>query len=868
MSLNEVVAATTRPLFGHGGAGADASVLMTSPALLDVLPIAIYACDAEGRILWFNRRAVELWGRTPVVGDAAERYCGSYKLWFDGRPIARDETPMACVLRTGEPVHGVEAKVGRPDGTFVWATVHIDPVRDGKGRIVGAINCFHDSTATHRLNESIRKSNQDLEDFFDNGAVGLHLVAADGTILRANKAELDMLGYSASEYVGRNIREFHADQDAIGDILACLKRGERLDKRPARLRAKDGSVKDVLITSNVQFRDGEFINTRCFIIDVSEWRRADEMLRQQDQRLAATYEHAAIGISELDADGRRLRVNEAACAIMGRTREDMIGSTPFTALHADEGDSDQTQHRRMVAGEIERYNCESRWLRPDGTVIWLEVVSSAVRDAAGRFLYCVRVFKDVTAARQAAEAIAENEQRLTATYEHAGIAISEVDASGRLLRVNETVCAITGYSREELLARTVFEITHPDDLASDLERFQAQTGEPRGRYLMEKRIIRKNGSILWVLVASSTVRNSRGEFRYGIRVMQDITERKLAEQRLRDSERQFRELLQALPAAVYTTDAHGRVNFFNQAAVALSGREPQLGTDEWCITWRLYRTDGTYLPHAECPMAVALKENRPVRGCEVLAERPDGTRVPVIPYPTPIHDADGQLTGAVNMLVDISERRQSEAHQKMLLAELNHRVKNNMQMLHSLLRTAQRETENAQARGVLADASQRVGAMAAAQQVLYDAGNTITYNANEFLQAVCAIARQAFGRNIEVTILPSTDEKLSNDTAMPLALILNELLTNAAKHGVNGRQEGAIRVQLTKSEESFVLTVEDDGPGFAPDRVHRRSSGLGLVIGLARQLGGTFKVENAAGKVENAAGARCMVRFVEQQTRH
>ncbi len=107
---------------------------------------------------------------------------------------------------------------------------------------------------------------------------------------------------------------------------------------------------------------------------------------------------------------------------------------------------------------------------------------------------------------------------------------------------------------------------------------------------------------------------------------------------LRERERRFRELLDALPAAVYTTDAAGRITYYNEAAADLWGDRPALGSSEWCGSWKLFWPDGTPLPHDECPMAVALKEDRAVRGMEAAAERPDGTRVPFIPYPTPIHD--------------------------------------------------------------------------------------------------------------------------------------------------------------------------------------------------------------------------------------
>jgi PAS domain S-box-containing protein len=120
------------------------------------------------------------------------------------------------------------------------------------------------------------------------------------------------------------------------------------------------------------------------------------------------------------------------------------------------------------------------------------------------------------------------------------------------------------------------------------------------------------------------------------------------------------ELLQALPAAIYTTDASGRITFFNEAAASLWGCRPELGKSEFCGSWKLYRPDGTPLPHDECPMALALKERRPIRGMEAVAERPDGSRVPFLPYPTPLFDEAGALTGAINMLVDITERKRAE----------------------------------------------------------------------------------------------------------------------------------------------------------------------------------------------------------------
>jgi PAS domain S-box-containing protein len=116
----------------------------------------------------------------------------------------------------------------------------------------------------------------------------------------------------------------------------------------------------------------------------------------------------------------------------------------------------------------------------------------------------------------------------------------------------------------------------------------------------------------------------------------------------------------SIPAPIYVTDADGWVTYFNPACIDFAGRTPVAGEDRWCVTWRLYSEEGDPLPHDQCPMAVAIKEQKPVRGAVAIAERPDGTRVLFTPFPTPITDEGGSLIGAVNMLIDITDGRQAD----------------------------------------------------------------------------------------------------------------------------------------------------------------------------------------------------------------
>ena len=266
-------------------AAALGAMLRVSDGILDMLPIATFICDAKGAILQYNRRAAQIWGQVPQPGQThAEFTAGARYFDIDGNPLQRSE--LAEVLATGKPARDVERIVERMDGARVIVSLNIDPLRNARGELIGAINCFLDITERKRADAALEHS---------------------------------------------------------------------------RLHALE-----------------------------------------QEQRLAATYEHAAIGISETAPDGRFLRVNEAICAITGYSREHLLANKLFTHTHPDDADADRASFRKQVAGELEFYSVEKRFVRKDGRVIWLSVRSSPVRAADGHLLYLVRVVQDITE-RKAAE---------------------------------------------------------------------------------------------------------------------------------------------------------------------------------------------------------------------------------------------------------------------------------------------------------------------------------------------------------------------------------------------------------------------------------------------------------------------------------
>lgn len=266
--------------------GSDPGALSSSREhMLQTLPTAAYACDADGLITDFNPAAVALWGRAPQRFDPVDRYCGSFKLFApDGTPIAHAACWMALTLRDDKSYVAQEIVVEQPSGRRIPVLAYANPVHDADGQLVGAVNVLVDISARKALEEEVTRNRRDFEDFFEHGSLALHCVDANGIIVRANQAELQMLGYEHDEYVGQHISSFHADADVISDVLTRLGSGESLKNYEARVRCKDGTIRHVAISSNVLWDDGNFQHTRCFTQDITAQKEAAIALREANRR--------------------------------------------------------------------------------------------------------------------------------------------------------------------------------------------------------------------------------------------------------------------------------------------------------------------------------------------------------------------------------------------------------------------------------------------------------------------------------------------------------------------------------------------------------------------------------------------------------
>jgi PAS domain S-box-containing protein len=281
---------------------------------------AIFATDHEGRIVSWNSGAERIFGyaEAEIIGRDGS-------IIFTPEDIERGvpEGELRTAAREGRAED--ERWHVRKDGSRFWASGMVTPLMDEEGRVRGFVKVAHDNTERKQALESIHRSEQELTDFFENATVGLHWVGPDGTILRANQAELDLLGYTRDEYIGHNITEFHADALTIKDILRRLTCGEELHSYEARLRCKDGSIRNVLISSNVMRENGEFIHTRCFTRDITERKRFEQALRESEKHFRAVAETASDVILTVDEESVILFANHTTEKVFGYSMDELLG---------------------------------------------------------------------------------------------------------------------------------------------------------------------------------------------------------------------------------------------------------------------------------------------------------------------------------------------------------------------------------------------------------------------------------------------------------------------------------------------------------------------------------------------------------------
>ncbi|HSU83621.1 MAG TPA: PAS domain S-box protein, partial [Thermoanaerobaculia bacterium] len=464
------------------------------------------------------------------------------------------------------------------------------------------------------------------------------------------------------------------DRPATREAVFTALRERRMYEAEHRIRHKDGSVRWIWARGHGVFApEGSLRFVEGFNQDITRQRRTEEALRESEQRWRSLTEALPQLVWSATPDGACDYFSTQWTQHTGVPESDLLGWRWLATLHPDDREPTRRLWTDSVAGRGS-YDVEYRVRRRDGVYRWFKTRGKPIRDSEGNIVKWFGTCTDITDLLEIEGALRASEERFRGTFENAAVGVAHRDATGRFLRVNEKFCAIVGYSREELLQKTMRDITHPDDLAASIDAFTALWQGESPTFGLEKRYVRKDGSLVWGELFASLQRDAAGKPAYDIGIINDISERKRLEEELRASEERRRLIVDNAHDAFVAMSADGLIAGWNRQAEITFGwpRAEAVGRvlSETIIPpqFREAHSRGLarFLATGEGPLL-----NRVI---EVAALRRDGSEFPAEISIAPVRLGEHYLF--VTFIRDVTERKRAEEGEtrRARLAELGRDV--------------------------------------------------------------------------------------------------------------------------------------------------------------------------------------------------
>jgi PAS domain S-box-containing protein len=586
--------------------------------------------------------------------------------------------------------------------------------------------------------------------------------------------------------------------------------------------------------------------------NLTQRKQAEEALQESEERFRRLAESAFEGIL-IHEGGVALVVNDQFCEMVRYEPDELLGKQVIPLTVAPE--AREFMRNQIATGGLGPY--ESIGLRKDGTRFPMEIRVREM-ESEGRKVRVATVM-DITEHKRAEEALRESEEKYRSLVEAAPDVVYTISAEdGSLTSLNPAFEALTGWSRAEWLGKPFIGIVHPDDQSVAVETFQeASRGETPPPY--ELRVLSKSGEYL-VGEFTSTPYVKGGKVVGELGIARDITERKRAEELLELERRRLSMLLETFPGYIYLQSPDHTVRYTNPYFVEHFG-EPK-GRLCYEVLW------GRKEPCEVCPTFEVFDTKTPQ--VWEWSQTPDG-RIYVI-YDYPFIDSDGSEL-VLEIGVDITERKRAEERLKaalqekeVLLREIHHRVKNNMQAITSMLHLLRRQLDNDQATAILQEGEHRIHTMAIIHEMLYQTDDFVHIAFQQYATRIVRGLLIAYGvRSDHIGVaIEIEDLLLELDLAIPCGLLINELVSNSLKHAFPGGQTGTITVSLQRGQETFALRVSDTGVGLPAglDLNHPTTLGFTLIRSWVNQLLGEITLERPGlGGAEGTPGVCFRITF-------
>jgi len=414
-----------------------------------------------------------------------------------------------------------------------------------------------------------RQGDARFERLFARAPVMMHSVDRAARLLMVNDFWLATLGYARDEVVGRKLTDFmtpESRQFAENQGFPRFFAEGQVTDIPYRFVKKDGTGIDVSLSATAELDDdGNYLGSFAVLIDVTERNQVRRRLEEGEARARRMFEDAAGGVVLGRMDGRIVEANRAFREMLGYSESEILELSVIDLTHPDDRPAMMARRQAHMDGEADSFPLLKRYVHKDGHAVWVKGTASLLCDADGAPEFVLGQMQDITQERRIEEALRGSDEQNRRMFEDSEGAIVLVALDGVIARANPALCGMLGYTESELSGKTVFDITHPDDLAETAER-RTSLAEGRAKsFHLEKRYLRKDGEAVWIRGTASLIPDAEGEPRYILGQFQDITERKALERQAEAERSRLRDAIESISDGVVLLDRDDRFVLCNSA---------------------------------------------------------------------------------------------------------------------------------------------------------------------------------------------------------------------------------------------------------------------------------------------------------------
>jgi PAS domain S-box-containing protein len=719
--------------------------------------------------------------------------------------------------------------------------------------------------ANEKLREELKRMRQQLADLKEWEQRYKSLVKASpyavtvtdlkGKIIDLSRETLKLHGYSRpDELLGKNAFKLIAPKDrerASQNMEKTLKKGLVANLEYTLLK-KDGTrflgELDASLIKDSRGKPKSFIATTR---DITKQREAEIAIRRSEERYKALFERSLYCVFVHDFEGRFLDANDAALNLLGYKRKDVSSLSLSSFLDKEQMPLALKTMDEIKKSGYQRKPTQYRLRRRDGEYVWVETEASLIYEQEVPYAI-LGISRDITEHKKAERALRESEKKYRNIFESLSDVYYRTDREGMIIEISPSVWARAGYDPEEVIGHPVTDFYRDPSARKEFTQKLKETGSVND---YELQLLAKDGRVIEVSVSSHIVFDDEGH-PVGVEgVLRDITARKRVEEALRESEEKYRTMVEhSVQGIVIFQDF--RVVYANKALADIIGYKVKalmaLSSDKIRV---LVHPEDQDIVWGRMRDRLAGKQVPP--RYEVRAIRKDGSVIWLEMISSRIvYQGKPAIQAAI---IEITDRKQAEERIKaslkekeVMLREIHHRVKNNMQIILSLLRIQSRVVKDSATREMFKQSQNRIRSMALIHEALYKSEDLAKIDFSDYISRMTTHLLSLYREDLGEVSINQEAEGIFIDInrAIPCGLVISELASNCLKHAFPDRRRGQIVIRMKRDKkDKHTLTVKDTGVGFPEGLDYREAETLGmqLVTDLVAQLNGTIEMESKDG---------------------